>query len=274
MNSVITVNLGGNAYQLDEAGHAKLRAYLDAAALSLADNPDKTEILADIEAAIGDKCRLSLNPHKTVVTEADIDDILSEMGPVASGQDDNTHADTHAEKEKAPPSPKRLYRISEGSMWAGVCTGLAAYFDIDVTIIRLIFVILTFVTSGGFILAYFVMAVVVPKAATPEEYRAASRAEPVTAQALIDRAQEGYTNFKNSKEWRQWKHTMRHQAKQWGQQWNHQRRHAGYQGPATPLPSRLGGRAGAIASRAHVALGDLLRPLVRLPSYPARARLS
>ncbi len=51
MNKVVTINLNGTAYQLEEAGYEVLRHYLDAAVLSLANNPDKDEIVTDIEQA-------------------------------------------------------------------------------------------------------------------------------------------------------------------------------------------------------------------------------
>jgi hypothetical protein len=52
MNKVITINLGGTAYQLEEGGYDALRAYLEAAAARLQGNPDREEILSDIEGAI------------------------------------------------------------------------------------------------------------------------------------------------------------------------------------------------------------------------------
>src|SRR5262249_48718950 len=56
MQKVITINLNGNAYQLDEAGYEALVAYLDRAERQLRDNPDRAEILADLEQAIAEKC--------------------------------------------------------------------------------------------------------------------------------------------------------------------------------------------------------------------------
>ncbi len=56
---------------------------------------------------------------------------------------------------------KKLYRIKEGKMIAGVCSGLAEYFDIDVTIIRLAWVIALFCAGAGF-LAYLIAAIVIP----------------------------------------------------------------------------------------------------------------
>lgn len=58
---------------------------------------------------------------------------------------------------------KRLYRSRDERMVAGVCGGLAEYFDLDPTIVRVAAVFLAFVTSGGAGIAYLVMAVAVPE---------------------------------------------------------------------------------------------------------------
>lgn len=194
MNTVITVNLNGNAYQLDQQGFESLRAYLDSAAVRLAGNPDKVEILSDIEQAIADKCRRYLNPHKSVVAAAELDRILAEMGPVESAAGD------------PPPrtdAPRRLYQIREGSMISGVCTGLAAYFSVDVTIVRIVFVALTILTGSLWVLAYILMMFIIPDATTSEE-RAAAHGQPFNAQQLVDGAKERYAEFrKHSARWQE-----------------------------------------------------------------------
>jgi phage shock protein C len=59
--------------------------------------------------------------------------------------------------------PRKLYR-TEGpaAMVAGVCGGIAEYFNIDPTIVRVLWVILTFAGTVGFWL-YLVLAIIVPK---------------------------------------------------------------------------------------------------------------
>ena len=57
---------------------------------------------------------------------------------------------------------KRLYNIEEGKKLCGVCGGIAEYFDIDPTIVRLLWVILIFCAGTG-ILAYFIAAIIMPK---------------------------------------------------------------------------------------------------------------
>ena len=61
---------------------------------------------------------------------------------------------------------KTLTRSLSNRMVAGVCAGLAQYMNMDPTVIRLIFVLLFFVTGPGILLAYFIMMIVVPEEPT------------------------------------------------------------------------------------------------------------
>ena len=58
---------------------------------------------------------------------------------------------------------KRLYRSVDDRMIAGVCAGIADYFDIDPTLVRLIFVLGFFATGTGLFWAYVIMMLVVPE---------------------------------------------------------------------------------------------------------------
>ena len=64
MQKVITINLNGNAYQLDQSGYESLRAYLEHADEQLGSNPDKTEIIRDLEQSIAEKCVRVARPGK------------------------------------------------------------------------------------------------------------------------------------------------------------------------------------------------------------------
>lgn len=57
---------------------------------------------------------------------------------------------------------KRLYRSRRDVMICGVCGGIAEYFDINPTIVRLIAVVLIFGWDSG-LLAYLVGAIIIPK---------------------------------------------------------------------------------------------------------------
>ncbi len=57
---------------------------------------------------------------------------------------------------------KRLYRSRRDVMIAGVCGGIAEYFDIDPTIVRLIAVVLILGWGSG-LLAYLIAVLIIPK---------------------------------------------------------------------------------------------------------------
>ncbi len=56
---------------------------------------------------------------------------------------------------------KKLYRNEEEAIFAGVCSGLADYFDLDVTLMRVIFVILV-IGGGSGLLIYIILWIVTP----------------------------------------------------------------------------------------------------------------
>jgi phage shock protein C len=58
--------------------------------------------------------------------------------------------------------PKRLYRSRKERMLAGVCGGVADYFDADPSLVRIIFVVAGLLGGPG-VLAYLIMWLVVPE---------------------------------------------------------------------------------------------------------------
>ncbi len=151
--------------------------------------------------------------------------VLDEMGPV--GAPDGVGPDA-PDAPPPPPAPKdaptgepvrRLYRVLEGGKLAGLCNGLGAFFGIDANLIRVVFVVLTLLTSGAWLLVYLVLVFVVPAAGTPEE-RAAARGLPFSAQELVDEAKRHYANLGKELHgpWAHWK-------AQWGPGWQARRHH-------------------------------------------------
>ena len=61
-------------------------------------------------------------------------------------------------------SNKKLYKIKSKGKLCGVCAGLAEYFDADVTLIRLLWILITVVTAiGTGIVAYIACAIIMPE---------------------------------------------------------------------------------------------------------------
>jgi phage shock protein C len=57
--------------------------------------------------------------------------------------------------------PKKLYKSTDNKMICGVCGGIAEYINVDPTIIRLLWVVFSFMGGAG-VLAYFIAAIVIP----------------------------------------------------------------------------------------------------------------
>ena len=206
MEKVITIALNGNAFPLHEAGFDALREYLDRASAQLAANPDKGEIMRDLEQAIADKCARFLGPGKTVVTTVEIDQILREVGPVDVGAGWAPSSGSGvAQGSASVPPPKRLYQIREGAMISGVANGIAAHFNLDPSLVRIAFVVLAVIetiqkddppilTIGLYVLLMFLL----PYAKTTEERAAAQGAHttvPYKVQRFVERVKAKFGEF-------------------------------------------------------------------------------
>src|SRR5262245_18763441 len=184
MQRVVSINLNGNVYQLEENGYNALFAYLDAFDASLKDDAERTQKTADLEARVAELCNACLAPHKNVVTAIEIDRIITELGPIpgqppadagraASGAGPTTAGTagpgSGSWQSGSSPGPfvhRRLYQIREGSMISGVCMGLSEYMHVDVTFIRIMFVLFALMTGGWGILAYAALMFIVPRVET------------------------------------------------------------------------------------------------------------
>jgi len=243
MNKVITINLNGNAYQIDEAGYEKLQNYLAGAERQLATNPDRAEIIGDFEQAIADKCLKFINANKNVVSENEIDQIIREMGPVQGEASAASETPNTANASQAPKSdaPKRLYQIQDGAMISGLCNGIAAYLNWNVIAVRALFIAFAIFTQGFGILVYIALMLYIPYATTSEE-EAAAYGLPFNAQEVLNRATKNYQTFRNGREWRHWKREfrrqnafLRHEFRRQRDHWFSHRRWGATSG-AVPMP--------------------------------------
>jgi phage shock protein C len=58
---------------------------------------------------------------------------------------------------------RRLYRSRTDRMIGGVCGGIAEYSNLDPTLVRVLFILLAFITGGATLLAYPILWIVVPE---------------------------------------------------------------------------------------------------------------
>jgi phage shock protein PspC (stress-responsive transcriptional regulator) len=193
MKAAISVELDGTRYALDERAFLALRAYLDRASARLGAHPDRVDVIAGLERSIAAKLARRPAARAGVIDEQDMLAALKEVGrvdgpsledtdggdsaaPGGAGRGDaKAPGDTAA---RAPSSPRRLYRVLKGHKIAGVCTGLATFADVDVNLVRLIFILATLFSGGVWVVAYIVLAFIMPIARTELEIADAQGGPP------------------------------------------------------------------------------------------------
>jgi len=154
----ITARLNRSTLQFEEAAYVRLESYLSEAARTLDGNPDQQEILGDLEQAVVDQCVRRSRPEQGPVTLAELEPALEEIGSV------QVPGAAIASEQAVRTAARPLQQVSEGAVVSGVCQGLARYFGLNVTALRVFAVLLLFVSGGGMILVYFALMLLMPYA--------------------------------------------------------------------------------------------------------------
>jgi phage shock protein PspC (stress-responsive transcriptional regulator) len=199
MNRVEIVNLGGRAHHIESAGATAIDAWLEAARVSLNGDPDRDDLLQDFERAIGEKCDALLIDGRDVVTTEEIAAILDSLGTIEPSEDDALASPTSTARP-VEERPRRLYRLPDERMIAGVCSGVAAWMRVDVTVARVGWVVLPLLLAGPTdgaavplaVAVYALLAFTLPRADSPEAI-AAAHGHGVTAQDRLLQARSGAT---------------------------------------------------------------------------------
>lgn len=162
MKITVSINLGGYSFNIDEDAYAELKRYLKSLELHFAGEESASEILSDIETRMAELFRSRLTGYKQVINFSDVREAISILGT----PEDISENDGPSAREKfSTPGAHRMYRDPDKRIIGGVCAGMAAYWDLDPWLIRVIFVIL--VMAGGLgLLVYLILYVVLPEAKT------------------------------------------------------------------------------------------------------------
>lgn len=161
MQRVIQVSLNRNPWSIEVDAHARLEVYLSESATALASDPDRDEILLDLEQAIVEQCKRRMPPNATVISLAELAPALEEIGPV-------THSSATAPPNETTTgnatrsSTRPLQQVSQGAWISGVCLGLAQHLRVEVTLVRVVAVALLFFTGGAALLLYGVLMMLMP----------------------------------------------------------------------------------------------------------------
>ena len=168
MHRIATVvRLNRTTLQLDDSAYARLERYLEESASLLEGDPDPEEIIADLEQAVAEQCTRRLPSNQSVVTLAELEPALEEIGSVqlpGNGSASSSQWQASSPSPRRPADSRALQQISQGAVISGVCLGLAEHFRLDATLVRVAFVLLLIFTSGAMIPVYLALMVLMPYA--------------------------------------------------------------------------------------------------------------
>ena len=167
MNKTVSISLAGFSFIIEEQAYEKLNNYLQALRNSL-EKDEADEVMYDIEIRIAEIFRENLDKRE-VVNSDDVEKVIAQIGtPEAIEGQSEENAEQEIPQEK---TKKELFRDMKRGKIAGVCAGLAQYFGMDISLMRIIW-ILVFIFSVGFVsvVAYVILWVVVPEAETASDF--------------------------------------------------------------------------------------------------------
>ena len=139
MRETINVNLAQQAFTMDKDAYVTLTSYLDDIGRRLP--ADDTDTLPDIEARIAEIFRERVPSPMMVITYATVLATMQQIGNAEMFGEANRPLNDAEQPHVGKKSTRRFVRSIDDKAIAGVCGGIAEYFGIDSTLVRIIFVV-------------------------------------------------------------------------------------------------------------------------------------
>lgn len=195
MKKTTSITIGGIVLHIDEDAFDLLNNYINSLNRHFEKDPEKAEILNDIEQRLAELLSEQLPDKGYSVKKEYVENAIRTMG---TPQDfENENSDTTATTTEKEKKTKQLYRNPEGKIFGGVCGGIAVYFAIDPTLIRITFVILTLFGAGFPIPLYIILWIIIPEAQTRTQ-KMEMKGESINIDSIKKNAQAGFEDIKSS----------------------------------------------------------------------------
>lgn len=178
MKQTLHVSIGGYPFTIEKEAYDKLKIYLDDVAAAYEGDSDAEEIMKELEERTAELILEKVGKGNVAGEEA-VKYAIGRIGrPDELADDEKNQVEGHREAQNGQGTGmrgKRLYRDVDNRLLGGVCSGIAAYFGVDVVLVRIAFVVLF---APGFILqqffaisiiAYMLLWLIVPAAKSVEE---------------------------------------------------------------------------------------------------------
>ena len=181
MKRTSTISLGGMNFNIDDDAYEMLNQYFIELSRRFADD-EKEEILRDIESRMAELFTFKMK-DRNVINLNDVNEVIDVIGHPDQFDDESGNSSEMNSSERKNYEEKnaegrrdfttrsrkeyrKLYRNSTDKIIGGVASGLAAYFDLDPVVMRILFVVLAFASLGWGILIYLIFLIAMPEANT------------------------------------------------------------------------------------------------------------
>jgi phage shock protein PspC (stress-responsive transcriptional regulator) len=195
MKKALKINLSGQIFHIDEDAYEKLKVYLDTISSHFSNANESKEILSDIESRIAELYHEKMSDENQVISVKEVDEVIDIMGRPEEIADEDEPSGS--QKNRQQRASRRLYRDPDNAVLGGVSSGLSAYFNLDVVLFRILFVVFTLIGAGTPVLLYIILWIAVPKAETAAE-KLEMRGEKVTVSNLEKAIKDEYEDVKDN----------------------------------------------------------------------------
>jgi len=183
MKKVMEVSIGGMSFTIEEDAYYKLKDYLSRFEATIANKKEAREVMEDVEARVAEIFMKERKFQAQVIDTKFVDVVINHLGDIDMEQSNmNTGTQSGNYNTNYYRDSKRFYRDPDDKKIAGVCSGLSAYFGVDVTLIRIIFLV-ALLGYGSTLFLYIILWVATKEAATVAQ-KLEMRGIPVTAENI------------------------------------------------------------------------------------------
>lgn len=183
MKKVVNVGIGGRSFAMDEDAYSKLKKYLNAFRTRSQLGIQSKEVMEDLEERIAELFSEGITQYRNVVDIIAVERVIAQLGMPDGEPYSEAGEDPISEIFSGNKPTRKFYRNPDNKSIAGICSGIALYLNIDVLLVRIVFVVALFMGSAGFWI-YVILWIAAPLAETPAQ-KCEMYGLPVTAENLM-----------------------------------------------------------------------------------------
>ena len=214
MKKTLTVNLGGTVFNIDDDAYRLLDNYLCDLKAHFSTEEGAEEIVDDIERRVSELLAEKLAAGQQVITIADVEEVISRIGNPDEMDGNNGNQSQNGAGGSAAGTTgaangstgsaytaqggssrqRRLFRNPDDKILGGVISGIAAYLNWDVTLLRLLLLVILICGWGTLVPVYIICWILIPEARTAAE-KLSMRGEEVTVENIGKTVTDGFTKM-------------------------------------------------------------------------------